>query len=198
MDLDDLNSKLEHNKNIEAKDNFLSNFINELQNVMKSFIKGASSINVSDNSIYVVRDINDEKLSLINIKNGEEIDISVIDLNGDSLNSKDISDNVYQMSKQDLYSLNLGSNVTLKNGKCTPYYDKIKIENPVAAAKLEDMYFCLEQEKNAIYSVTEVSEDKIYLTDTEEGGYFSIPKAAYPDFKVGDLVKNINGKYSLT
>jgi len=106
MDLDDLNSKLEHNKNIEAKDNFLSNFINELQNVMKSFIKGASSINVSDNSIYVVRDINDEKLSLINIKNGEEIDISVIDLNGDSLNSKDISDNVYQMSKQDLYSLN--------------------------------------------------------------------------------------------
>ena len=59
------------------------------------------------------------------------------------------------------------------------------------------MYFCLEQEKNAVYSVSDVSDEKIYLSNTKEGGYFSIPKEAYPDFKVGDLVKNVNGKYTL-
>ena len=202
MNIDDFNSSL--NKSELKKNNsgnFLSDFTEELQNVFDNFLKNLSSINLNklENSIYVVRDINDTKLSVVNIENGKESDIYIAysEEQKQELQNDHVASNIYKMSKEDFYSLNLGSNIEIKNSSCTPYHGEVKIENPEAAAKLEDMYFCLEQEKYAIYSVSDISDDKIYLTDTKEGGYFSIPKEAYPDFKVGDLIKNNNGKYTL-
>lgn len=194
MKLDDLNS-LEHNK---KQDDFLSSFMQELQNIVSNFIKNTSS-HALENTIYVVRDINDEKLSLVNVDDGQEIDIYAACSKDkiESLHSKGISNNIYEISKEDFYSLNLGSNITIKDRKCIPYSGEIKIKSPVAAAKLEDMYFCLEQEKDAQYLVSEISDEKIYLSDIKEGGYFSIPKEPYPDFKVGNIVKKIDGKYTL-
>ena len=202
MNLDNFNSSL--NKSEHAKNNnttFLSSFTEELQNVFNNLIKNLSSINLNklDDSIYVVRDINDNKLSIVNIANGEESDIYIAYSQEvrQQLQKDNIKSNIYDMSKEDFYSLNLGSNLEIKNSICKPYHDKVKIENAQAIAKLEDMFFCLEQEKDAIFSVCDISDDKIYLTNTNEGGYFSIPKEGYPDFKVGDLIKNNNGKYTL-
>ena len=73
----------------------------------------------------------------------------------------------------------------------------VKIENKFVASQLEDIFFCLDQEKNSVYSVTEICDNKIFLTDTKEGGHFSILKEIYPDFKVGDLLKKVDGKYTL-
>ena len=201
MKLDDLNS-LEHTPNTKDKDGLFTKVLEELQNLVGDFLKHSSSTSCNrllESSIYVVRDINNEKLSLVDIQSGQDFNIYVVNSKDkiENLHSKGILNNIYTMSKEDLYSLNLGSNITIKDGKCIPYRSEIKIENSEAAAKLEDMYFCLEQEKNAIYSVSEISDEKIYLTDTKEGGHFSIPKEGYPDFKVGDLIKNINGKYTL-
>lgn len=199
MKIDDSNF-LEHTPN--TKDTTFGKIIEDLQNLVSNFLKHSSRTSsnlLSNDNIYVVRDIKDEQLSLINIQNGQEFDIYVVDSKDkiDNLCSKEILDNTYIMSKEDLYGLNLGSNVTIKSGKCIPYNGEIKIENSEAAAKLEDMYFCLEQEKDAIYSVSEISDGKIYLTNTKEGGYFSIPQEAYPDFEIGDLIRNSNGKYTL-
>ena len=201
MRFDNFNS-LEHIKNNETKDNFFTNFLKELQNVISNFSKASfvpTSKPLPEDTIYVIRDINDTNLSLVNTNTGEEVDIRVVDSKQKIDKSKDSEffSNIYEISKEDLYNLNLGSNITLKNGKCIPYYGKVEIKNSEAANKLEDMYFCIEQEKNSTYSVSSISDTKIYLTDIKEGGYFSIPQEAYPDFKVGDLVKNINGKYTL-
>ncbi len=201
MKLDNFNS-LEHNKNNEPASNILTSFMKELQNIISNCIKNPSllsSNSIVADSIYVIRDINDENLSLINIDDGKEVNIYLATSKQkmEELHSQGIFDNVYEISKEDFYSLNLGSNITIKNGKCVPYIGEVKIKNPEAAAKLEDMYFCLDQEKHAVYSVSEISDEKIYLTDTKEGGYFSIPKEAYPDFKVGDLLKNVDGRYVL-
>lgn len=200
MNLDDLNLH-ERNKNTATKDSLIKNLMKELQHTIKNFIKNSSTISndISDNSIYVVRDTNDEKLSLVNINEGSDIDIYVTysEEKIEKLKAMGVSNNIYLMSKEDFYNLNLGSNITIKNGICTPYYGEVKIKNSKAAAKLEDLFFCLEQEKEAIYSVADISDCKIYLTNTKEGGYFSIPQEAYPNLKVGDLVKNIDGKYVL-
>ena len=59
------------------------------------------------------------------------------------------------------------------------------------------MYFCLKQEENAIYSVVKIEKNKIYLTNIKEHGLFSICKEKYPNLKVGDFIKNSNGKYIL-
>lgn len=195
MNLNDFNSL-----NNEPKDNFLGNLIDSLQNTLKNFIKNTHSPNLGlKEYICVITDINNEKLSLVNIENGQDFDIYVTHSKDktEELYSHGINDNIFEISKEDLYNLNLGSNIILKGGQCTLYHDEVEIKNSEAAAKLEDMYFCLEQEKNAEYLVSNISDGKIYLTDTKEGGYFSILKEAYPDFEVGDLVKNVNGKYVL-
>ena len=161
-----------------------NNLINTLQDALENFIKASNSSTVTlENSICVITDINDEKLSLVNIDTGEDFSIHISSSTDES--------------KEDLYSLNLGSNIILKNGQCCLYQDDINITNKEALAKLENLYFCLEQEKNAEYLVSNITDGKIFLTNTKEGGYFSILEEAYPNFKVGDIIKNVNGKYIL-
>lgn len=200
MNLNDFNSslnKLEQEPKNEK--NFFSEFLKDFQNLITSFLKNSQSNNLLQDSIYVIRDINDNKLSVVNIENGEESDLYIVTSKSEleELNSKGIFDNIYEMPKEDFYSLNLGSNLEIKGQYCTRYYGEIKIENAEAASKLENLYFCLEDEKDAIYSVSSLSDDKIYLTNVKEGGYFSIPKEAYPNFKIGDLLKQVDGKYIL-
>ena len=48
-----------------------------------------------------------------------------------------------------------------------------------------------------MFSVKKIDDDKIYLTNIQEGGYFSISKDKYPDFNVGDTLKKEHGKYIL-
>ena len=125
MNLDD--NQLELDKNNGAKDTILTSLIKGVQNAISNFIETPSSINFNNlpgDSIYVVRDINDEKLSIVNIETGKESDIYVTCSNNkiEELQNRGISnDNIYEISKEDLYSLNLGSNVTIKNRKCIPY-----------------------------------------------------------------------------
>ena len=83
MKLDDSNS-LEHSKGHEAKDNILASFMKELQKVVSNFIKSSSLATANgllEDPIYVVRDINDKKLSLVDINNGEDFDIYAITSN---------------------------------------------------------------------------------------------------------------------
>lgn len=192
MDLDKFNSL---NNTNEPKNNFFDNVIKNFQNVLEGFIKNP----ISSDSICVITDINDEKLSLVNIDTGEDFDIYISSSTDtlDKLHKQGISDNIYTISKEDLYSLNLGSNIILKNAQCHFYQDNIEITNKDALAKLEDLYFCLEQEKNAEYLISNINNGKIFLTNTKEGGCFSILQEAYPNFKIGDIVKNVNGKYVL-
>ena len=197
MNLNNFNSL---NNNNEPKNNFLNTLLNTLQDALENFTKNSNSSTVDlENSICVITDINDEKLSLVNIDTGEDFNIHISSSTNEleQLRNQGVSDNIYEISKEDLYSLNLGSNIILKNGQCYLYQDNIEITNQEALAKLEDLYFCLEQEKNAEYLVSNITDGKIFLTNTKEGGYFSILEEAYPNFKVGDIVKNVNGKYIL-
>lgn len=180
------------NNNKNTNDNFITEFLDSLKKAVEKFSNSDNtqiSNNLSVDSIYVITDINDKKLSLTDINNGQETDIYVNFTNPD--------ENTYHISKEDFSYLDLGKFLTIENNSINLLNDNVKIENKFVAAKLEDMFFCLEQEKHAVYSVTEISDDKIFLTDTKEGGHFSIPKEIYPNFKTGDLLKKVDGKYIL-
>lgn len=207
MNISDFNSlkeNLEQNNNDNKSNDLISNFVKELGKVVENLINKDNSQNfnkLENGTIYVVRDINDQKLSLVNIDNGKEFDIYAVSSEKEleKLNNTGIFNNIYQISKEDLDNLNLGSGITIKNNNYILYDSEIKIENiknSEALSKLENMYFCLEDEKAATFSISEISDNKIFLTNTEEGGYFSIPRDKYPDFKVGDFVKNENGKFN--
>ena len=180
MDIGHFNFLNNNNKN----DNFITEFLEALKNSVQKF-----SNSLSEESIYVITDIDDKKLYLTDIDSGIETEIYV--------DFTDKNNNSYSISKENFRTLDLGKFVTVKNSSILPFTSEVKIENKSVAAQLEDIFFCLEHEKDAVYSVTEISDDKIFLTDTKEGGYFSILKEVYPDFKTGDLLKKVDGKYIL-
>lgn len=153
--------------------NLVSSFIKELQNHLEN-----SELNIENGSKFVVTDINGENVSLIDISSGNELKTS-------------------NFEKEDLLNLDLGSNVIFENNKFILTDEKFEITNLDAKAKLDDLYFNLDEEEGSLFSIKKIDDDKIYLTNLEEGGYFSIPKEKYPNFKVGNTLKKENGKYNL-
>ena len=150
-------------------------------------------------NIYVITDIVDEKLTLIDISNGNEFNIHISTSNEDTerLNNLGIHSNIYMMPKKDFHSLDLSSNLIFKDGNYSIYNNEIIITNSDVSAKLQDMYFCLKQEEGQVYVVDKISDEKVFLTTQDGQGYFYIYQDVYPDFKVGDLVKKQNRKYLL-
>lgn len=169
-----LSEFLEKNLTNSNKTNdFVSDFLQEL----KSHLNKAE-LNIENNSKFVVTDINNNTVSLIDISNGNELETTDI-------------------SKEDLNNLDLGSNIIFKDNKFALTNEKFEITNRDVKLKLEDLYFCLEEENNDLFSVQKIDDNKIYLTNLEEGGYFSISSEKYPDFKVNDILKKVDGKYTL-
>ena len=151
----------------------VSGFIKELKNHFEK-----NNLNIGNGSKFVVSDINDDIVSLIDISNGNEIKTS-------------------NFTKDDLNNIDLGANIIFENNKFVITDEKFEITNLDAKAKLDDLYFNLEDEEGSLFSVKKIDDDKIYLTNTQEGGYFSISKEKYPEFKVGDILRKENGKYNL-
>lgn len=169
-----LSDFLEKNLINSTKTNDLvSGFIKELQNHLEK-----NNLNIGNGSKFVVSDINDDIVSLIDISNGNEIKTS-------------------NFTKDDLNNIDLGANIIFENNKFVITDEKFEITNLDAKAKLDDLYFNLEDEEGSLFSVKKIDDDKIYLTNTQEGGYFSISKEKYPEFKVGDILRKENGKYNL-
>lgn len=185
---------LDLNNNKLKKENE-NNLAETLLDMLKSFLDKSNTI--KDGSIFVITDIIDEKLTLVDVDNGNEFNIYISTCKEDSkrLNNLGIVSNIYELSKRDFHSLDLGSNLIFKNGSYSIYNDEINITNSEVSAKLEDMYFSLKQEEGQVYVVDKISDEKIYLTTRDGQGYFYIYKDLYPDFKVGDLIKKQNGKY---
>lgn len=153
--------------------NFISDFIKELQNQVEN-----TKLNIENNSKFVVTDINEELVSLVNISNGYELKTS-------------------NFEKTDLINLHLGSNVIFKDNKFTLTNEEFEITNLNAKAKLDDLYFNLNEEEGSLFSVKKIDDNKIYLTNLEEGGYFSISKDQYPDVNIGDTLRKEHGTYIL-
>ena len=135
----------------------------------------------TQNTIYVVKDINDSNVLLVDTNTGENLDVN-------------LSRNV-NISSNDFYSIDLGSNLILKNGKFEKYDGILNIKNDKAKRELEDLYFNLQEEEGQKFIVKDIDEEKIYLSNVIEGGYFSIYKMNYPNIKVGDILKKENNTY---
>ena len=139
----------------------------------------------------------DEKITLLNIENGKEFDIYISTSENilNSLHEQDIYSNIYEMNKNDFYNLDLGSKLIMKNGNYEIYNGEIDIKDDEAWYKLNELYGNLRDDENKIFVVKDVTDRKVYLTYGDGGGFISRYKEAYPDFKVGDLVKRVNGKF---
>ena len=143
-----------------------------------AYVDENAELNIENGSKYVVTDINDNTVSLVNIENGDELKTS-------------------NFRKEDFANLDLGSNVIFKDNRFSLTNEEFEITNLNAKSKLDDLFFNIDEEEGSLFSVKKIDDDKIYLTNIQEGGYFSISKDKYPDFNVGDTLKKEHGKYIL-
>lgn len=193
MELELQGKNLEREKINEQKAKEMQEFINQLE----EFVNNNNPLrNKVEECICVVKDRNDEKLTVVNISSGEELDIFVVKSKEDEvkLNQANITNKLYEVSEKDFYHIDLGDNISLKDDHCKLYNERIEITNKEAFAKLEELYFNLKEEEGQIFTVDKITDEKIYLKG-EEGGYFSLYKQAYPDLKEGSKLKKENGKY---
>jgi hypothetical protein len=165
-----LEKNLKNNSHEFANSELIS-FIENLSNFIKHQGK-----KIVDDSKFIVTDINDNNVSLTNIETNDQITTT-------------------DFSKEDLLNLNLGSNVVYKNNEFKISNENFEITNPKVKADLENMLFSINDEKDDTFLVKNIDNDKIYLSNTKEGGYFSIPREKYSDFEVGNLLNLENGKY---
>ena len=196
MELEKLQNDLNKEKQ-SSREKEMETFINQLE----EFIKDNNPIRNNlekDESICVVKDRKNERLTLVNISNGDEFDIFIAKSQKDfeDLKNNKIFENIYGTSEKSFYNIDLGTNIILKDGNCEIYNKEITIKNKTAMNRLEELYFNLNEEEGIKYIVDKIENDKIYLKG-EDGGYFSIYKQAYPEFKENDKVIRKNRKYIL-
>lgn len=192
MDLFNLQNDILNKKN--RNDDNIGKFLNEVKEQLEND-KNVKNDKVSD--IFVVSDISDNKITIVDPKSGNEKEylLKIKDL---EFNNKENSKNleVIEMEKKDFLNLNITDNVKISDGKCIVTNEQIKIENENAMEILSDLYMNEKEMEGQEFKICEEKENKLFLTNNDgTGGYFSIYKEAYPDLKVGDVVKRENKRY---
>ena len=191
----------------------VSNFIKELSNTLENnnvnkFKQEIEEIRnehkmknniqeLEEGKVYVITDINNEKVEVLDIKDGYNFDvyISINKETLENLHEKGINNKIYNMDKLDFLKLELGNKIIMSDGKCNIYNGEIDVKNDEAFEILENLYFNLKHEEGRDYIITQIKDGKIYMQDTQENGYYELYKEIYPDFEIGDVITKKEGKY---
>lgn len=190
----ELSGHLQNNNNER-----IANLNKEMQEYYNEREKIMNTTKLEEEKTYVVSGIKDNSITVVDIENGDEIRvyISTNDEELRELNGDGIYDRIYMMNESEFLNLNLTDNIILKDNQLYSNSEKIKITNNLALRLLEDLYMQERQTEGQQYRVTEIKDNKIYLTNSDgTGGYFPIHKELYPEFEVGDIVQKNNKKYS--
>ena len=152
---------------------------------------------LEEGKVYVITDINNEKVEVLDIKDGYNFDvyISINKETLENLHEKGINNKIYNMDKLDFLKLELGNKIIMSDGKCNIYNGEIDVKNDEAFEILENLYFNLKHEEGRDYIITQIKDGKIYMQDTQENGYYELYKEIYPDFEIGDVITKKEGKY---
>ncbi len=194
MNLTNFNDeRLEKNVSIN---NALPDFVNDFINDLSNYLQGKDVNILKEDKTYVVSNISGNSINVVDIENGDEIKINI---STEKENIKERNLATYQMEKTEFMKLNLTDNVVLKDNMLHPNNDKIEIRSDKAWRILSDLYMGEKETEGKEYRVVDMKNDKAYLTNADgSGGYFSVYKELYPDFKVGDIVKKSNREYIKT
>lgn len=179
-------------KNLNKSDRNVQNYHNERE-------KNMNDIKLKEDKTYVVSDISDNSINVVDIENGDEIKIyiSTDDDTMKKLNDDGIFDKIYKIDKTEFLKLNLTDNIVMKQNKLYSNSNKIEIKNNLAWRILSDLYMGERETEGKQYIVTDIKGKKVYLTNADgTGSYFSIHKELYPDFEIGDIVIKNNREYS--
>lgn len=200
-DFKNLGKELSKNKTF---DNMVSSFMKELSNALEKSNKTQSNIsnsinlnNIEEAEVNFVYGLRDENIVLLNPDTGEQKNIYIATSNQEkeTLNSKGIYDNIYEMDKNTFHNLDFGDKLIMKKGKFEIYNGEVEIKDDKTWFILDDMNGQRKKYDNTNFVVKEDLGEKLLLTHENGKGHIYIYKDVYPDFKVNDILTRVDGKY---
>ena len=204
MNLDDFKNFGKELLKNKTFDNMISSFMNELSHALEKVHKTQSNIsnrenlnNFEDGEVNFVYGLRDENIVLLNPNTGEQKSIYIATSNKEkeTLNSKGIYDNIYEMDKGTFHKLDFGDKLIMKNGTFEIYNGEVEIKDDKTWFLLDDMNGQRKKYDNTNFIVKEDQGEKFLLTHENGKGHIYIYKDIYPDFKVNDIVTRVDGKY---
>ena len=145
----EISNNLEKNNKKPNNSEEIENFKSKVEEIRNKIKEKNNSQVLEEGKIYVINDINDEKIGVVDIEDGHEFNIylSTDSESLNKLNERGINTKIYEMKKEEFDKLELGNNIHMKNGKCMFYEGEIEIKNADAYDTLQNLYFNLEQEE---------------------------------------------------
>ena len=204
MNLDDLKNLGKDLSKNKTFDNMITSFMKELSNVLQKSTNAENIIhsneisnNFEEGEVDFIYGLRDENVILLNPNTGEQKSIYIATSNKEkeTLNSKGIYDNIYEMDKDIFHRLDFGDKLIMRNGNFEIYNDEVEIKDDKTWFLLDDMNGQRKKYDNTNFIVKEEQGEKFLLTHENGKGHIYIYKDIYPDFKVNDIVTRVDGKY---
>ncbi len=197
--IEELSEYLQNNKKIDNDADRINKFNNEMQQYYDEREKIKTTTPLEENKTYVISGIYDNRLQVVDIDNGNEIEIfaSTGDKELDKFNGSEIQNRTYEIDRKEFLNLRLTDNVVLNDGKLNTNTDKVEIKSDLAWRLLVDLYDGIKITNGQKYEIVDIKDNELYLTNADgSGGYFPIYKELYPDFQIGDIVQRNDRIYN--
>ena len=197
--IEELSEYLQNNKKTDNSDNKIDKFNNEMQHYYNERERIKTTTPLEENKTYVISGIYDNRLQVVDIDNGNEIEIfaSTGDKGLDKFNGSEIQNRTYEIDRKEFLNLRLTDNVVLNGAKLNTNTDKVEIKSDLAWRLLADLYDGIKISNGQKYEIVDIKENELYLTNADgSGGYFPIYKELYPDFQIGDIVQRNDRIYN--
>ena len=161
--------------------------------------------NLEEDSIYMIKNINGDRITLINVKDGDKfpIDVYGTEYEKEMRYESGLYSSMHEMSKEDFEKIFIGGCLIVKNGKYIPYDGKYEVGSDEAKKEIEDIYNSMEIETKSkqegdIFAVSYVYNRDVGLLNLrtgEETKDTNIHKELRENIDTGDFIKIENGKY---
>lgn len=197
--IEELSEYLQNNKKTDTDTDRIDKFNNEIQQYYDEREKIKTTTPLEENKTYVISGIYDNRLQVVDIDNGNEIEIfaSTGDKELDKFNSDEIQSRTYAIDRKEFLNLRLTDNIVLNEGKLNTNTDKVEIKSDLAWRLLVDLYDGIKTTNGQKYKIVDIKDNELYLTNADgSGGYFPIYKELYPDFQIGDIVQRNDRIYN--
>ena len=161
--------------------------------------------NLEEGSIYMIKDINGERIVLINVKDGDKfpIDVYSTKYEKEMQYESGLYSSMHEMSKEDFEKIFIGGCLIVENGKYIPYNGKYEVGSDNAKKEIEKIHNEIETEAKSrqegdIFAVNYVYNRTVGLLNLRtrrETKDTNIPKELRENIDTGDFIKIENGKY---
>ncbi len=161
--------------------------------------------NLEEDSIYMIKNINGDRITLINVNDGDKfpIDVYGTEYEKEMRYESGLYSSMHEMSKENFEKIFIGGCLIVESGKYIPYDGKYEVGSDKAKKEIEKIHNEIENDEKSrqegdIFAVNYVHNRNVSLLNLRTGKETkdtNIHKELRENIDTGDFIKIENGKY---